>query len=105
MIGTWERPVDILVLNDDGTFRIGVPVGGVDELSYERGQFRFEDRLLTFITGDDSVYCSGQTGSYEVELTEQDELLLTLHEDDCSVRRRHFTKPSSGQLEWNRRSP
>jgi len=105
LIGTWDRPDDSITYNDDGTYRVGVPSGGVDIITAQVGQFRLEGRLLTFKTSDDSAFCAGLDGSYEVEMVERDELLLTLREDDCLVRSHRTMNPPSGQREYHRRSP
>ena len=105
LIGTWDRPDDSITYNDDGTYRVGVPFGGVDKITAQVGQFRLEGRLLTFKTSDDSAFCAGLDGSYEVEMVEQDELLLTLREDDCLERSIIVMKPASGQRELHCRSP
>ena len=105
LIGTWDRPDDSITFYDDGTYRVGTPFSDVDEITADSGQFQLEGSLLTYKTNDDSAYCAGQEGSYEVEMVAQDELLLTLREDDCLVRSHSTMNPPSGQHEWKRRSP
>ena len=105
MIGTWDRVDDSTTYNDDGTYRVGTPFSGKDEITADFGQFQLEGSLLTFESDDGSAYCPGQDGTYEVEMITQDEFLLILREDDCFDRSIIITNPSSGQPEWNRRSP
>jgi hypothetical protein len=62
-------------------------------------EFRLEGTSLTFITSDESALCAGQTGSYQVELTEQGQLQFELEEDPCQERAIHH----SGS--WSRYEP
>jgi hypothetical protein len=88
LIGMWydvDRR-EYLQLNEDGTYRVAMTVGFIEASPYELGQYRLEGTLFTFITSDESPDCQGQTGRYQVELTEQGQLQFELQEDPCQAR-------------------
>jgi hypothetical protein len=86
--GVWKKDkvAPYLQLNEDGTYRLASSVPWLEKAPSEIGEFRLEGTFLTFITSDESYDCKGQSGSYEVELTEEDRLLLVLQEDACEYR-------------------
>jgi hypothetical protein len=73
-------------LNQDGTYSFGDSQQLLEEAPFDAGQYQFEGTSLTFVTNDDSWLCSGKTGSYEVELTEEGQLRFVLQEDQCGER-------------------
>jgi hypothetical protein len=76
-----------LELNEDGTYGFADTQQLLEEAPFDAGQFQLEGTLLTFITNDESEFCTGQTGSYEIEVTEEDQLEFVLEEDPCLERR------------------
>jgi hypothetical protein len=84
-------------LNPDGTYRRGFLVS-LDRPS-EIGEYRLEGTLLTFISSNQSHDCAGQSGSYQVQLTEPDQLQTALEADPCQDRANHTRGP------WERVSP
>jgi len=83
-IARWET---YLQLNEDGRYSFADTQQELEEAPFDAGQFRLEGTLLTFITNNESELCAGQTGSYEVELTEEGQLQFVLQEDPCWERR------------------
>jgi hypothetical protein len=102
LTGVWKQDEGpaFLQLTKDGTYAVAIM--GPDFLEkapMEIGEFRLEETSLTFITSSESAYCAGQTGSYQVELTEQGQLQFELEEDAC--RYRANDQPGS----WSRYEP
>ena len=64
------------------------------------GPHHLEGTLLTFETDEESNFCRGQTATYEVELSEQEELAFTLVDDPCGERKGRFIGET-----WERYSP
>jgi predicted esterase len=88
-------------IREDGTYHEGHRIDRLEEYPSEVGTFQLDGTALTLIAGDVSVFCSsGQTGSFEVELTQQGQLRFMSPEDECLVR---GTGMSSGL--WTRVSP
>lgn len=77
---------EYLQLNEDGAYRVALTVPRLEATPYEVGQYRLEGTLFTFITSDESPDCQGQTGRYQVELTEQGQLQFELQQDPCQAR-------------------
>ena len=94
MFATW------LQLSEDGTYGFADSPQLIEEAPFDAGQFRLEGTSLTFITNDESELCAGQTGNYEVELTEEGQLQFALEEDACWERR--FGLPAEP---WDRVEP
>jgi len=88
LIGIWRHPEGmVLKLNEDGTYRLAEIVARLETLPSELGRFELEGRTFTFITSNESPACTGQTGSYQVELTEQGKLrFVSLQDDPCQWR-------------------
>jgi len=86
LIGVWNRACMYLQFREDGTFRQGGSPDRLEEYPSEVGTFQLDGTSLTLITSEDSFLCSGQTGSFEVELTQQGQLKLMLREDECRAR-------------------
>ncbi len=88
LIGIWTLGGNYHQFNEDGTY---VTAASADELAsqpLEYGEFRLEGTTLTFITNEESGWCAGNTGNYEVEIAAEDRIEITLVEDSCSERGR-----------------
>ena len=79
---------------EDGTYNVGAP-----DLS-EFGEYKLEGRMLTIMTAEDALFCSGLTGIYEIELTDERKLHWTLAEDECGGR-----AEDADNSFWSRVSP
>jgi hypothetical protein len=101
LIGIWRHPWGMyLKLNEDGTYRLAEIVARLETLPSELGRFELEGRTFTFITSNESPGCTGQTGSYQVELTEQGKLrYVSLQEDPCQWR------ADNAPVAWERVGP
>jgi hypothetical protein len=91
---------EVLQLNEDGTFA-AAPMNPdfLEKAPTDIGEFRLEGTSFTFITSDESAFCAGQTGRYQVGLTEQGQLEFELEEDPCYER-------ANGYLgTWSRYEP
>jgi hypothetical protein len=87
--GVWKLDGSsiFLQLNEDGTYAFAeINPTFLEKAPFEAGQFRLEGTLLTLIPSDDSHECKGQNGSYQVDLTGQDQLRFVLQEDACQLR-------------------
>ena len=100
--GIWQRDGAALVLqlNEDGSLRIAGSIYLLEDSPMDVGQFQLEGTLFTITTSEESRYCKGQTGTYEVELTEEGKLQFTLNEDECYDR-----GPILTHAPWSRISP
>ena len=89
LIGLWQQPhyALYLQLNEDGTFRVGSTIEGLEKYPYDEGRFQLEGTLFTYISTDESRYCPGQTGSYHLKLIQEGQLQFILYEDPCEDRR------------------
>lgn len=88
--GTWKarEPGSYVQLNSDGTYRIAGTVNSLKERPMEQGLYTLEGTLFTFISSDESTFCKvGQTGTYQLEETEDNGVRMLLQEDDCRSRR------------------
>lgn len=89
LTGVWKQDEvggRYLQLNEDGTYRVASERVWLEQAPREIGQFRLEGTLLTFTASNGSSYCRGQSGSYQVELTQEGQLLFVLQEDACQKR-------------------
>ena len=88
--GTWQgidpTSTGYLQLNPDGTYHKAFTLALLDTSPCEMGEYRLEGTLLTFITSNQSKRCAGQSGSYQVQLTEPDQLQTALQDHPCQVR-------------------
>ncbi len=98
LIGVWDE-YGALQFNEDGTYRVAKGIPWLETAPAEAGEFRLEGTTLTFISSNDSQECRGQSGSYQVELTEQGQLQFVLQEDPCQIRVNY--RPGS----WDRVEP
>ncbi len=93
-----------LQLNEDGTYRYANLLAWLGEWSLEIGQFQLEGTSLTLTAGEESklnIDCKGKPGSYEVELTQKDQLQFTPIDDQGCLSR--ASSLSSGP--WDRIEP
>jgi hypothetical protein len=89
LTGVWKEEGDpvFLQLKEDGAYAFAeVGPAFLEKAPFDAGQFRLDGTVLTFISNDETVYCAGQTGSYQVALTEQGQLQFELEEDACPER-------------------
>ena len=86
LIGLWSFACKYLQFREDGTYRQGGDPAILEEYPSEIGTFQFDGISLTLITNEDSLWCPGRTGSFEVELTEQGQLNFMAPEDECPER-------------------
>jgi hypothetical protein len=89
LTGVWKKDLAgvFLQLNEDGTYAFAdTGPAFLEKAPFDIGEFRLEGTSLTFITSDESIFCVGQTGSYQVELTEQGQFHFELKEDACQNR-------------------
>ena len=100
--GIWQLDgsARILQLNEDGTFRLANSEYLLEDSPAEVGQFQLEGTLFTLTASEESRFCPGKTGTYEVELTEEGKLQFTLNEDECRDRGRILSRAP-----WSRFSP
>jgi hypothetical protein len=71
----------------DGTFRTAQRVvSNLQDNPQQLGQFTLEEGLMTLINSDESPYCAGQNGTYEVYQSEQGQISFVQHEDPCFFR-------------------
>ena len=100
--GIWQLDgsARILQLNEDGTFRFANSKYLLEDSPGEVGRFQLEGTLFTLTASEESRFCPGTTGTYEVELTEEGKLQFTLNEDECRDRGRIFSRAP-----WSRFSP
>ena len=84
-IAMWET---YLQINEDGRFSFADSQQELEAAPFDAGEYRLEGTTLTFITNNESLYCKGQTGSYEIELAKESQLEFVLKEDPCHERAR-----------------
>ena len=102
LTGVWKKDqADVfLQLNEDGTYAFAdVGPAFLEKAPIDIGRFRLEGTSLTFITSDESFLCAGQTGSYQVELSEQGQIQFEFEDDACQERANGL--PAS----WSRYEP
>jgi hypothetical protein len=112
LIGLWQQDGSRVVcqFNGDGTFRCA-DKDLLEERPFDVGKYQLEGTVLTFISSEESRYCPGKSGAYELELTEEQRLLFTqINTDECSTRSRNmFSGGSRGgkstDYPWSRISP
>jgi hypothetical protein len=89
LTGVWyiARFDTYLQINGDGSFGFADSQPELDTAPFDAGQYRFEGTTLTFMTDDESEYCTGATGSYVITLTEESQIEFVVQEDPCWERR------------------
>jgi len=88
LYGIWTHGGDYNQFNEDGTYVVAATVDELTSQPIEYGDFRLEGTTLTYITNEESGFCGGKTGNYEVELAEDGRIEITLVEDSCGGRSR-----------------
>jgi hypothetical protein len=88
LVGVWYMASleTFLQFNEDGTFSFANAQGELEEAPFDAGQYQLEGSSLTFIANKESELCAGQTGSYEVGLTEEGQLQFVAQQDPCPLR-------------------
>ena len=93
VIGVWQEGdpdgsySNFLQFGEDGTYRVSSgSLTNLEDGPQELGRFTLEGGLVTFVASDESLFCAGQSGTYEVRLLEQGRLSFSLREDPCSLR-------------------
>ena len=77
----------------DGKWIIAMKFERLSTSPFSFGPYHLEGTILTFETDEESVFCGGATGTYEVELSEQGELTFTLVDDpSCDPRGADITR-------------
>ena len=103
LVGTWQKDGEssVIQFSEDGTFVAAGNKFVLEDNPAGVGEFLLEDNLLSF-TADETrtKSCVGQTGTYEIALTEEGKLHTTLVEDECSSRARGWNDKL-----WSRISP
>lgn len=98
LIGTWYQASGwggktsatyYIEFGADGTFRAAPTLSQLETMPDGVGPYQLEGALLTLMPGEGHK-CAGQTGSYEVELTEKGWLRFTVREDPCQSRAEGF---------------
>jgi hypothetical protein len=89
LTGVWyiARFDTYLQINEDGSFGFADSQQELESAPFDAGQYRLEGTTLTFMTDDESEYCSGATGSYEITVTEESQIEFTHKEYPCWERR------------------
>jgi hypothetical protein len=86
MTGTW-RGVDfdwVLQFNEDGTYRTGRTIEGLEDFPFEVGEWTLEGALFTMIRGDVSANCSaGDRGIFKLEPIDDSRIHFVTQEEDC----------------------
>ena len=83
LVGVWTNDFGYIQFDTDGIWGMGGTFGGLNAKPLAFGPYHLEGTLLTLETDEESNFCPGETGIYEVELSEQGELSFTLVDDPC----------------------
>ena len=77
--------------DEDGTYRTAQRVvTNLQDSPQQLGQFTLEDGLLTLIPSEESPYCAGESGTYDVHLLEGGRISFLQHEDPCTIRTEYW---------------
>ena len=95
IIGIWKLGSgDFTVFfqfDEDGTYRTAQRVvTNLQDNPQQLGQFSLKEGLLTLVASDESPYCAGQSGTFELQLLEQGQISLFLREDPCTIRSEYW---------------
>jgi hypothetical protein len=84
---TWDGLGMYMVFNDDGSWFEACTVDELESNPNMYGTFTFDGKLLTIFT-EETRYCPGETGIYEVEFPKEGfwDVTFTLVEDPCQDR-------------------
>jgi len=88
LVGIWQDADSgcYVQLGQDGSYRYAQATLWLETAPADEGQYRLEGTTLTFSSSNGSRECTGQSGSYQLELTGQDQFQLVLLEDPCQLR-------------------
>ena len=93
LAGYWMRESEfgnkyVILFNTDGTFAATHSLEWFEQedLIEQRGSFIIDGATLTFDTSPESVQCGGIAGIYELLVTEDGWMELTLVDDGCAFR-------------------
>lgn len=94
LAGTWQVDagpgvglVEFQYLGD-GTYEMVRYTAAGDPILWDAGTFSIEGDVVTLVSSDRAKYCEvGQSGSYQMTITESGQLQSVLVEDDCWDRR------------------
>jgi hypothetical protein len=95
IIGVWQLGSGDFTIffqfAEDGTYQTAQRVvNNLKDNPQQLGLFTLESGLLTLVTSNDSPYCAGQSGTYEVRLIDQDQISLFHQEDPCTIRSEYW---------------
>ncbi len=102
LVGVWIDPerAHYIQFDTDGIWIAAHSFEGLSASPLAFGPHHLEGTLLTFETDEESDFCRGQTATYEVELSDQEELTFTSVDDPCAERKLDFIGGP-----WERYSP
>ncbi|MCZ6530533.1 MAG: hypothetical protein O6949_09445 [Chloroflexi bacterium] len=95
LVGVWidRDRFTVMQFDTDGIWIIAMKFERLSTSPFSFGPYHLEGTLLTFETDEESVFCGGATGTYEVELSEQEELTFMLVDDSsCDPRGQDITR-------------
>ena len=90
LYGKWvlqDTQPTFFAYHEDGSYEMTRTIGE-DVFDWDSGKFQLEGNLLTIISGSDSIYCEPESvGTYQVSITDGEQLQVTLQDDECWRRR------------------
>ena len=98
LVGVWTNDFGYIQFDTDGIWGLGGTFGGLSAKPLAFGPYHLEGTLLTLETDEESSFGDGETGTYEVELSEQEELTFTLVDDPSGNRGFVLTRASYARL-------
>jgi hypothetical protein len=90
ILGLWRSSVHYYQFNEDGTWEVGYSFGDVDYNAFDWGTYTFDGKIISFSTHEEAVSCPGQSGTYELKISNDEVLIFTLVEDECENRSSDF---------------
>ena len=95
LVGVWNDGYTFIEFNKDGTWgTAGMYESITSDSPISYGTYQFDDSQLTFVTDEESNFCPGGSGTYEIEFTDQGELIFTPLDEECSGRKFDLTRNS-----------
>ena len=92
LVGIWTTDYGHFTeYREDGTFRNADYLEGLEARVIEKGKYQLQGTRLTLQNAEDSVYCPGAEGSYQIQITKDGEMIYELEADECATRRIHIT--------------
>ncbi len=86
--------------NEDGSYRMAHTVLRLNKMPKDEGKFQLKGTSLTLISNKDCEgSCKGLEGSYKVEFTKYDKLMLIEQADQCMERKEVCQRPWSKVVE------